>query len=355
MNRLKNSGTQPFKSHRVFNNWDVVAKGWYLVCPSTDVGPMAAKSVDLCGQRLTLFRGEDGRVRAVDAFCPHMGTDLGIGKVVGNSIQCFFHQWRFDGRGACVDIPCTDHRPEAARTHGYATDEKYGFIWVWPEVEAPEGVPEYPELAGQEVVFEAGRPTYYPCHHHVCMINGIDAQHLRTVHNLAVDMQLDIDESSDGRIVDYLMRGQWSDETRRERMLRRLFGAHYAYRMRYVDGTVGLLTTGLEARIGPNGPPVPAFRMIFAFTPLAEGQTRVQPIYVAPKGTRLREQLVSRFQLFGQKRGYYFLKDEDGAIYSNIRFQNGALLPIDKAVAKYISWTNRLPVSRWSTTHQHDA
>ncbi|MEO0606547.1 MAG: Rieske (2Fe-2S) protein, partial [Myxococcota bacterium] len=104
--RDRNQGTQPFRGQPVFGNWNVVAKGWYLVCASRDLRPMQVRSFELCGQRIVLFRGADGTVGAVDAFCPHMGTDLGIGKVVDNTIQCFFHQWRFDRTGACVDIPC---------------------------------------------------------------------------------------------------------------------------------------------------------------------------------------------------------------------------------------------------------
>jgi phenylpropionate dioxygenase-like ring-hydroxylating dioxygenase large terminal subunit len=79
------------KSQRIFNNPDVVAKGWYFGCLSREVPMGKAKSIDLCNQRIVLFRGEDGAIRALDAYCPHLGTDLGIGRVEGNKIRCFFH------------------------------------------------------------------------------------------------------------------------------------------------------------------------------------------------------------------------------------------------------------------------
>ena len=352
MNREQNCGTQPFRSQPVFNNWDVVTEGWYLVCPAAKVPRGQVKGFTLCGQRIAIFRGQDERVRALDAFCPHMGADLANGKVAQNTLQCFFHQWRFDEGGKCVDIPCQSKIPAAAKVQNYAVEEKYGFIWVWPSAHAPRGVPEYPELEGREIWYEAGRPVYHPCHHHVCMINGIDAQHLKTVHNLSIDMELSIDEHADGRIVDYTMRGSWSRTVPRERLLRTLIGANYAYRMRYVDASIGMLTTMLETRLFGRGPALPPLRMIFAFTPLEPGRTRVQPIYLAPKGTGTRQNLAAFWRVQAQKWGFYFLRDEDGAVYDNIRFQTQNLLPMDKAVAKYVSYVNRLPASLWSTTQK---
>ena len=50
------------------------------------------------------------QVSIVDAYCPHLGANLGVGgHVRGNCIECPFHGWRFDGEtGQCVSIPYTD-------------------------------------------------------------------------------------------------------------------------------------------------------------------------------------------------------------------------------------------------------
>jgi 3-ketosteroid 9alpha-monooxygenase subunit A len=44
-------------------------------------------------------------VTALDLRCPHMGADLGFGRVKADTIVCPFHQWAFDSTGRCVDIP----------------------------------------------------------------------------------------------------------------------------------------------------------------------------------------------------------------------------------------------------------
>src|ERR1044071_4167565 len=87
MRRSRNARTQPFRPMPVFNNWDVVAKAWYVAMRSADLKTGQARSMDVCGQWIVLYRGEDGRVRALDGYCPHMGTDLGIGTVVGDRIR----------------------------------------------------------------------------------------------------------------------------------------------------------------------------------------------------------------------------------------------------------------------------
>ena len=61
----------------------------------------------ITGLNLAVFRGEDGRVHALDAYCPHMGANLGAGgRVVGNCVECPFHGWKFRGDdGKCVSVP----------------------------------------------------------------------------------------------------------------------------------------------------------------------------------------------------------------------------------------------------------
>lgn len=59
------------------------------------------------GLELAVFRAVNGEVYALDAFCPHLGANLGVGgKVRGTCLECPFHSWRFNGAdGKCTDIP----------------------------------------------------------------------------------------------------------------------------------------------------------------------------------------------------------------------------------------------------------
>ncbi len=346
MRRHQNRGTQPFHQHPVFDNWQVVAEGWYVALASKSLRKKPV-SVELCGQRITLWRGTDGSAHAVDAFCPHMGADLGIGRVDGDHLRCFFHHWAFDADGACVDVPAGGPPPKAACVQGYATAEAYGFVWVWPGREAAGPLPEFPALEGQATRAVAAPAYERSCHHHVCMINGIDPQHLQTVHGLSIEMALDVRERSE-RVRDYGLVGEMPVRRLKERLARLVFGPTYGYSMRYADGTLGLLTLMERTRLFGIGPALPPVHMLFAYVPLDEGRIRVQPVYVTRRRKGPLGWLLGSLLLWTMRFGFSMLRDEDGRVYEHIRFQTRALLPMDRPIADFVAWVNRLRPSVWS-------
>jgi phenylpropionate dioxygenase-like ring-hydroxylating dioxygenase large terminal subunit len=327
---------------QIFNNWNVVAKGWYIACPSGELSPGKAQSVEICGQRIVIFRGEDGQVRALDAYCPHLGTDLGLGKVDGNWIRCAFHNWAFDQSGYCQNIPCQPEIPAKAKLPAYATEEKYGFIWIYPDAIAPEGVVDFDELKGKSIVTQPDTAFERTCHHHICMMNGIDAQHLKTIHHLDIKMDLSLHQTESGRQIDFTMRGQFPNTTWREKLGQRFLGSSYEYSMRYADGCIGLLTMMKNVRL------FPPLHMIYAYTPIAPGKTRIQPIYVTKKRPGMMGYWVSQFLLLCTRLAYYMLRDEDGKIYDNIQFNPNIILSIDRPLVQYMSYVNQLEASQWS-------
>lgn len=353
MRRTQNAGTQPFITQPVFNNWAAVPLGWYLLGPAGLVRRREVRPFELCGQRVVVFRGEDGALHGLDAFCPHMGTDLAIGRVVGNRLRCYFHHWRFDGNGRCTDIPCGEPAPERARANAYDVRERYGFLWIWPAQAAPSDVPGFPELDGRDVYAMPGRTMHRPCHPTVNMINGLDAQHLRTVHRIPLDMTLKTAEADDGRTIEFRMEATLPAASPGQRGVRFLLGPSYAYSMRYVDATVGLLRTLEDVRWFGRWHAEPT-RMLFAYTPLGVGRGQVQPIYISPRPAGWVGRVAAWTRLAATVLGFLWLRDEDGKIYDNIRFQPNALLAIDSGVARFIRYVNRLPLSRWSTTRSQD-
>ena len=103
---------------------------------------------------LVLYRGESGAARVLDAYCPHLGANIGRGgKVEGDTIRCPFHGWRFGADGACVEVPYAQRIPPKARLAGYPLIERNGAIWVWRHAEGkpPDwDVPEIPEFSSPD-------------------------------------------------------------------------------------------------------------------------------------------------------------------------------------------------------------
>lgn len=131
-----------------------IPNGWFIVAPSAQVATGAIVPVHYFGRDLVVFRTEAGQPCVTGAYCPHLGAHLGVGgSVVGESVQCPFHGWCYDGRtGACTRIPYgsgAGRIPSKAKVRAFPVLERNGMIWAWHHLAggAPfYDVPVVPEL-----------------------------------------------------------------------------------------------------------------------------------------------------------------------------------------------------------------
>jgi|694.fasta_scaffold21578_7 phenylpropionate dioxygenase-like ring-hydroxylating dioxygenase large terminal subunit len=149
------------------------------------VAEIAARPVskNLLGRRLVAFRTAANDVAVLDARCPHMHADLGGGQVVGESIQCPFHHWRFGVDGSCVEIPCAGQPPAFARVARYPTRVRHGQVYFFfgprPLFELPFFADEEPaEFAHSATICEELQAPWY-----MVSINSVDRQHFRIAHD----------------------------------------------------------------------------------------------------------------------------------------------------------------------------
>ncbi len=113
--------------------------GWFVVGLSHELRSGEVRPVRYFDRDLVLWRSESGQARLFDAHCPHLGAHLGYGgTVVGETIRCPFHHFRFDGQGQCVDVPACDRIPPAAQAAPWHVVEQNGTILAWFH---PEGRP----------------------------------------------------------------------------------------------------------------------------------------------------------------------------------------------------------------------
>ncbi|HTJ42374.1 MAG TPA: Rieske 2Fe-2S domain-containing protein [Kofleriaceae bacterium] len=126
------------------------ATGWFVVAAADELPAGKVLPLRYFGRSLVAFRGESGAISILDAHCPHLGADLGIGgTVVGDSIRCPFHAWRFDGAGACVEIPyCSSGKiPGRAQIKPWPVRERNGLVFVWHDRDGREPTWEIPVIA----------------------------------------------------------------------------------------------------------------------------------------------------------------------------------------------------------------
>lgn len=348
-----NQTTQPVRPHKMFNNWETVAKGWYVVCKSNELKKGKTLSKHIFGHRLVLFRTNSGKAHALDAFCPHMGMDLVKGKVVGETIKCLFHEWKFNGKGDCIDIPCLKGQaPKGRSANSYPVEEKYGFIWVYSDYEANGPVFDIDDFKGKEILYTDLAPFRRIAHPHITMMNSIDEQHMRSVHHLPLDLDVAIEEG--GTRFKVTFTGKTLDNSLLGRLQKFVIGQQWQSSVLFIDGGIGLLTIMIGSKLFGKIP-LPAGYFIFSHSFTEKGKTLVWPIIVTEKRKGLHGYLFSWLLLRFHKILMWFLAYQDGrVIYSHLRFNHAGLLPgIDNASARWISFVNKvIPHSVWSRKNE---
>jgi phenylpropionate dioxygenase-like ring-hydroxylating dioxygenase large terminal subunit len=164
---------------------------WYQVAWSEEVPKQAIKAVTVCGMDIVLFRGEDNKVHALDAYCPHLGAHLAVkGKVCGNFIRCAFHNWEFDGTGACKKIPSTATISSRIKTKSWKVIERYGIVFIHFNPQGltleEDGV-HIPLLEKGEWGACVGKRHLIHTRQSDVLENGVDIGHFSSVHGVPMN------------------------------------------------------------------------------------------------------------------------------------------------------------------------
>ncbi len=105
---------------------------WQPVYHAFDLPPGHAKPVRIMSEDFTLYRGEGGAPHLVAFRCAHRGTQLSTGWVEGDCIRCFYHGWKYDQTGQCVEMPAEDPSfPPKVKIASYPTREYLGLLWAY--------------------------------------------------------------------------------------------------------------------------------------------------------------------------------------------------------------------------------
>lgn len=343
--RFENILSQPLKEHKVFNNHKVLTQGWYPLVSSKKLKRGEARSFKLLDQRLALYRGEDNKVRAMDAFCPHMGADLGNGEVIENKLRCYFHQWEFNGDGSVEKVPALDKAPCGVGVQSYPVQEKYGQVWVYSGTEADHDVPVAPGLEESDADALFLKEITLFAHHHVLMAGGIDLNHFATVHNL--DMEFDFDVKEEGSEFVWELEGDLPKKGLKARFGRWLMGEKFRYQMKFSGGAVTAITYGYDQKFKGVGRKLPSLHILWGASPQENGVSKVKIFILTKKRNGILGKLTSTLLYMMTLGLLTILRDEDAKAFPNMRFQTGHLVKGDESVARLVQCLNKLPLSPW--------
>ncbi|MDH7798382.1 MULTISPECIES: aromatic ring-hydroxylating dioxygenase subunit alpha [unclassified Beijerinckia] len=157
---------------------------WYVAAWSREVtrGLLARTFLD---EPVVLWRRQDGLPCAIEDRCCHRSLPLSLGAVIGDDLRCGYHGLKYDGSGACIEIPGQPNIPERARVKSYPLAERYGCVWIWmgdPALADPAKLPDLWWCEHADWVTTRPDMVHLNADYRLIADNVLDATHLTYVH-----------------------------------------------------------------------------------------------------------------------------------------------------------------------------
>ena len=327
-----------YRYTQIFNHPRRFIEGWYWAIPSKKLRKGQVKPVSLLGRELAIYRTMNGELVCFDAYCPQMGAHLAEGKVEGEGLRCLFHNWKFDSKGNCVDVPCLGTAlPLQLKT--WQVGEKYGMVWVWTGETPAQPLPFVPELENFECHSLLTSEFVKNCHPNVVMINAIDAHHFNTVHNLPLEIIFRKQQLNENAVIfNNVTRG--GEDSFLMKLIRPFYKKAVTYSMCYWYGSIGTVTLG---------PDFLHFHIMFALRLVENGKAEGQTILITKKRRGIFGWLFNRIVPWITKLvGEYFAKG-DTQIFQTINFDFQTPTKADNSILQFIQNVEKQKALRWGS------
>ena len=167
---------------------------WYVACMPQDIDdkPLGRQ---ICGERIVFYRASEGRVAALEDFCPHRGAPLSLGFVREGKLVCGYHGLEMGCDGKTIAMPGQRVRGFPA-IRSYPVAEHAGFIWVWPgdsALASNDKLPVLPWANNPEWAYGGGL-YHVKADYRLMVDNLMDLTHETYVHATSIG-QPEIDET----------------------------------------------------------------------------------------------------------------------------------------------------------------
>jgi len=167
---------------------------WYVACT---LGEIESKPLGrtICNERIAFYRGHEGKVCAVEDFCPHRGAAMSLGYVDNGNLVCGYHGLVMGCDGKVVSMPM-QRVAGFPCVKSYPVVERYGFVWVWPGDAEKADESLIPHLAwAEDPEWAYGGGMYHiNCDYRLMIDNLMDLTHEAYVHTTSIG-QDEIDET----------------------------------------------------------------------------------------------------------------------------------------------------------------
>lgn len=161
---------------------------WYVAAWDHELVDNVRLARTLLEKPIVLYRGESGRVVALDDRCCHRAAPLSVGRIEGDDLRCMYHGMKFNPSGKCIEIPGQATIPPQLCVKSYPVVERDHIVWIWmgdPSKADPAMILDYPPLRDPGW---RGIPGYihYKANWLLLTDNLSDFSHLAFVHTKTV-------------------------------------------------------------------------------------------------------------------------------------------------------------------------
>ncbi len=155
---------------------------WQPIFCSYELEAGKALPLRIMSEDFTLYRGASGAAYLVGNRCAHRGTKLSVGWVEDDCIRCFYHGWKYDGTGQCVEQPAeAESFAEKVKIFSYPVQEYIGLIFAYLGEGEPPPLPRYPKLENPDISLDVAGLRRI-CNYFNNIENSLDSAHVRFVH-----------------------------------------------------------------------------------------------------------------------------------------------------------------------------
>jgi phenylpropionate dioxygenase-like ring-hydroxylating dioxygenase large terminal subunit len=164
---------------------------WYAAAYDVEVKKNALLARTVCGQKLVMFRRQDGSVAALEDACWHRLLPLSQGRLHDDQITCGYHGLVFNGDGRCTHMPSQETLNPSACVRSFPLVQKHRFVWVWPGDPALADASKIPDLHWNDDPAWAGdgKLITVKCDYRLVLDNLMDLTHETFVHGSSIGQQ----------------------------------------------------------------------------------------------------------------------------------------------------------------------
>ncbi len=296
-------------------------QSWFPLCLGEALKPGDLLGVPFLDGKVIVYRGSDGVARVMSAYCPHLGSDLSIGRVVGDHVECVFHRWHYDTNGRCVKTAIGDDPPARARLFKFPSQERFGIVWAFNGNEPLFDLPDFEYPDGDLLIRSYRFEEAFECDPFVFAANTPDMQHFKVVHGIRFD-----------------------DEDPHKQVDWQRWGFRYGFSANHQDGTpirwkVGIRGTSIFWQEGLYGETW--LGGLVGFAMLEPGRHRVFAALAIRDGggeENLHEELFT-----GAEQLMHRTINEDRDILNTIHYRPGTLTQGDTTLGRYLKFLRDFP------------